>query len=95
MTALTTGFIEVPTQRLDAWLGKVKSGSVVAALSAAQPMKFGQGQAFAFDIGEAEYVAEGGDKGASAGRGRLGRYSRLCEGCTRRRMTDIFTGLSQ
>ena len=36
MTALTTGFVEVPTQRLDAWLGKVKSGSVVAALSAAQ-----------------------------------------------------------
>lgn len=65
MAALTTGFIEVPTQRLDTWLGKVKSGSVVAALSASQPMKFGRGQAFAFDIGEAEYVGAGQDKGAT------------------------------
>lgn len=65
MAALTTGFIEVPTQRLDAWLGKVKSGSTVAALSAAQPMKFGKGQAFSFDIGEAEYVGAGQAKGAT------------------------------
>lgn len=63
MAALTSGFIELPTQRLDAWLGKVRGGSVVAALSSAIPMKFGKGQAFTFDIGEAEYVGEGQDKG--------------------------------
>ncbi len=65
MTALTSGFIELPTQRLDAWLGKVRSGSVVSALSSAIPMKFGPGESFVFDIGEAEYVGEGQDKGAT------------------------------
>lgn len=65
MATLTSGFIEVPTQRLDAWLGKVKGGSVVAALSTPQPMKFGKGESFTFDIGEAEYVGEGQDKGAT------------------------------
>lgn len=65
MATLTSGFIEVPTQRLDAWLGKVKGGSVVAALSSPEPMKFGKGESFAFDIGEAEYVGEGQDKGAT------------------------------
>ena len=63
MAALTSGFIELPTQRLDAWLGKVKGGSVIGALSTPTPMKFGKGQAFTFDIGEAEYVGEGQDKG--------------------------------
>lgn len=63
MAALTSGFIELPTQRLDAWLGKVRGGSVVAALSSAIPMKFGKGESFTFDIGEAEYVGEGQDKG--------------------------------
>lgn len=65
MAALTSGFIELPTQRLDAWLGKVRNGSTVAALSASTPMKFGLGESFTFDIGEAEYVGEGQDKGAS------------------------------
>src|SRR5690606_36289613 len=60
-----SGFIEHPTQRLDAWLGKVKGGSVVSSLSPALPMKFGPGQAFTFDIGEAEYVGEGANKGAT------------------------------
>ncbi|MGO3147090.1 MAG: phage major capsid family protein [Leucobacter sp.] len=65
MAALTTGFIEVPTQKLDAWLGTVQAGSVVAALSGAIPMKFGAGQAMVFDIGEAEFVGEGQQKGAT------------------------------
>lgn len=65
MAALTTGFIELPMQRLDAWLGKVRGGSTVAALSPNLPMKFGKGQSFVFDIGEAEYVGEGADKGAT------------------------------
>jgi hypothetical protein len=65
MVSLTSGFIELPTQRLDAWLGKVRSGSVVSSLSSAIPMKFGPGQSFSFDIGEAEYVGEGADKGAT------------------------------
>ena len=54
MATLTSGFIELPTQRLDAWLGKVKGGSTVAALSSAIPMKFGKGESFVFDIGEAD-----------------------------------------
>lgn len=65
MVSLTSGFIELPTQRLDAWLGKVRGGSVVSALSSAIPMKFGPGESFVFDIGEAEYVGEGQDKGAT------------------------------
>lgn len=65
MTALTTGFVTVPTQKLDAWLGGVQTGSTVAALSGAIPMKFGKGEAMVFDIGEAEYVGEGQDKGAT------------------------------
>jgi hypothetical protein len=65
MATLTSGFIELPTQKLNAWLGKVKGGSTVAALSTPEPMKFGKGQAFVFDIGEAEYVGEGQDKGPS------------------------------
>lgn len=65
MVALTSGFVEVPTQKLDAWLGKVGGGSTVAALSGAIPMKFGKGESMVFDIGEAEYVGEGQDKGAT------------------------------
>lgn len=65
MVSLTSGFVEVPTQRLDAWLGKVKGGSVVSSLSTGIPMKFGKGESFVFDIGEAEYVGEGQDKGAT------------------------------
>ena len=63
--AVTTNFVEIPTQRLDAWLGKVKGGSVVAALSPAMPQKFGAGKALTFDIGEAEYVGAGQNKGAT------------------------------
>lgn len=65
MTALTTAALTVPNQILDPWLGKVKYGSAVATLSGAEPMKFGAGSYMTFDIGEAEYVGEGANKGAS------------------------------
>lgn len=65
MTALTSGSLSLPDQIIDPWLGKVQGGSVVAALSGAIPMKFGDGSTMTFDIGEAEYVGEGSQKGAS------------------------------
>lgn len=65
MAALTTSGLSIPNQILDPWLGKVKYGSAVATLSGAEPMKFGPGQWMTFDIGEAEYVGEGANKGAS------------------------------
>ena len=65
MAVLTTGDLTIPTQMIDPWLGKVQTGSAVATLSTATPMKFGKGEAFTFDIGEAEYVGEGANKGAS------------------------------
>lgn len=65
MAVLKTGDLTIPTQILDPWLGKVKGGSVIAALSTPIPMKFGKGEAFIFDIGEAEYVGEGANKGDS------------------------------
>ena len=65
MASLATGSLNLPDEVLDPWLGKVKYGSAVAALSNSIPMKFGSGASMTFDIGEAEYVAQGGDKGAS------------------------------
>ena len=65
MAVLDTGDLTIPTQILDPWLGKVTNGSAVAALSGAIPMLFGNGQSMTFDIGEAEYVGEGANKGAS------------------------------
>ena len=65
MTALTTGSLSLPAHIMDPWLKKVQDGSAVASLSGAIPMKFGQGHAMTFDIGEAEYVGEGANKGAS------------------------------
>ena len=65
MVAFATGSITIPRQKLDSWLGKVQYGSAVAALSGATPMVFGEGDYWSFDIGEAEYVGEGADKGAS------------------------------
>jgi hypothetical protein len=65
MAILTTGDLNVPTQILDPWLGKINNGSVVGALSNSIPMKFGKGQSMTFDIGEAEYVGEGQNKGPS------------------------------
>lgn len=61
----TTGALELPKQKIEAWAGKVSDGSTVAALSGQIPMLFGPGQAFTFGIGEAEYVGEGANKGAS------------------------------
>ena len=65
MTSLATGSLTIPKQKLDPWLGKIKNGSAVATLSTPTPMTYGEGESWTFDIGEAEYVAEGGDKGAS------------------------------
>lgn len=65
MAALETGSLSIPDQILDPWLGKVANGSTVAALSNSIPMKFGQGHSMTFDIGEAEFVAEAANKGAS------------------------------
>lgn len=65
MTSLATGSLSIPKQKLDPWLGKIKNGSAVATLSTPTPMTFGEGESWTFDIGEAEYVAEGGQKGAS------------------------------
>lgn len=63
MAVLQTGSLTIPKQKFDAWQGKIASGSVVATLSTPVPMSFGEGQAWSYDIGEAEYVAEGGNKG--------------------------------
>jgi hypothetical protein len=65
MAVLATGDLTIPKQILDPWLGKIQGGSSVAALSSSVPMLFGKGEAFIFDIGEAEYVGEGAAKGAS------------------------------
>jgi len=65
MAVLDTGDLTIPTQILDPWLGRVQGGSCVAALSDSIPMRFGAGQSMTFDIGEAEYVGEGANKGAS------------------------------
>ncbi len=65
MATLTTSSITIPKQIFDPWLGKVKGGSTVAALSGAIPMLFGPGESMTFDIGEAEFVGEGANKGGS------------------------------
>lgn len=65
MTALATGSLSIPKQKLTPWLGKIKSGSTVAQLSDQTPQSFGEGEFFTFNIGEAEYVGEGAQKGAS------------------------------
>lgn len=65
MAVLTSSQLSLPNEILDPWLGKVKFGSSIATLSASEPMKFGTGQFMTFDIGEAEYVGEGANKGPS------------------------------
>lgn len=65
MAVLLTGSLTIPKQKIEPWLGKIKDGSVVAALSNSIPMTYGEGETWTFSIGEAEYVAEGGNKGAS------------------------------
>lgn len=66
VTILTTGDLELPAEILDPWLDKIRYGSAVGVLSPATPMKFGMGEAWTFDIGEAEYVGEGASKGPSS-----------------------------
>jgi len=65
MATFATGSLTIPKQRLDPWLGAVRYGSAVAALSNQTPMTFGEGESFTFSIGEAEYVGEGAQKGQS------------------------------
>lgn len=65
MASLATGSLSIPKQKLDPWLGKVTNGSAVATLSASTPMTYGEGETWTFSIGEAEYVGEGAQKGAS------------------------------
>src|SRR5665648_286617 len=65
MATFATGSLTIPKQKLDPWLGAVKNGSAVAALSDSIPMTYGEGEAWTFSIGEAEYVGEGAAKGAS------------------------------
>lgn len=65
MPVLETGDLSLPNQILDPWLGKIQDGSTIATLSGATPMKFGTGSTMTFDIGEAEYVGEGANKGPS------------------------------
>jgi len=65
MAVFATGSLTIPKQKIAPWLGKIKNGSAVATLSTPMPMTFGEGESWTFDIGEAEYVAEGGAKGAS------------------------------
>ena len=65
MAVLQTGSLTIPKQKLDAWLGAIKNGSAVAALSDSVPMTYGEGEAWSFSIGEAEYVGEHANKGAS------------------------------
>lgn len=65
MATLETGSLTIPTQRLEPWLGQIQNGSAVAALSAQTPMTYGEGETWTFSIGEAEYVAQGGNKGGS------------------------------
>jgi hypothetical protein len=65
MATLATGSLTIPKQKLDPWLGKVQNGSAVASLSNSIPMTYGEGESWTFSIGEAEYVGEGAQKGAS------------------------------
>ena len=65
MATFATGSLTIPKQKIEPWLGKIKGGSVVASLSTPVPMTYGEGESWTFDIGEAEYVAEGAQKGQS------------------------------
>ena len=65
MATFATGSLTIPKQKLDPWLGTIAKGSAVAALSASIPMTYGEGEAWTFSIGEAEYVGQGAAKGAS------------------------------
>jgi len=65
MAVLTTGDLTIPKQILDPWVKNIHAGSAISQLSGSIPMKFGKGEAFIFDTGEAEYVGEGQNKSSS------------------------------
>ena len=65
MAVLDTGDLTLPDQILTPWLGRVSYGSSVATLSDSIPMRFGSGTTMTFNIGEAELVTEGANKGPS------------------------------
>ena len=65
MATFATGSLSIPKQKIAPWLGKIANGSAVASLSTPTPMTYGEGETWTFDIGEAEYVGEGAQKGAS------------------------------
>lgn len=65
MAVLATGDLNLPDHIIDPWLGKIKAGSTIAALSPQLPQKFGKGTAMVFNIGEAELVSEGGQKSSN------------------------------
>jgi len=65
MAALTTGSLTIPTQLLDPWVNNIHKGSTISQLSGSIPMKFGAGESFVFDSGEAEYVGEGANKSSN------------------------------
>lgn len=65
MAALATGDLELPDNLMTPWLGKIRGGSTLAALSPAEPQRFGKGRAMVFDSGEAELVSEGGQKSSN------------------------------
>jgi hypothetical protein len=65
MVAFATGSLTIPKQKIEPWLGKIRNGSAVATLSTPTPMTYGEGETWTFDIGEAEYVGEGAQKGGS------------------------------
>ncbi len=67
MAVLASSGITLPKNIAAGLWSKATTGSVVAALSGSEPMQFGNVDIMTFDADpRAEYVAEGGDKAASA-----------------------------
>lgn len=66
MPTINTGDLTIPKQYFDPFVKNLHEGSVISQLSGATPMKFGPGEAFIIDAGEAEYVGEGQNKSSSA-----------------------------
>lgn len=68
MAVLTTGGITLPKTIADGLWTKAQTGSAVAVLSGAEPMKFGNVDIMTFDAKpRAEYVAERGQKSSTGG----------------------------
>lgn len=65
MAVLATGDLDLPDNLMTPWLGKIRGGSTLAALSPSEPQRFGKGRAMVFDSGEAELVSEGGQKSSN------------------------------